>query len=366
MRRGAAISGCGAGGKFGFGPAGRAHLAAILLLLLAWAGSLSWLVSFSADPQKLVQVRNALFARVAPKSEFLWTPENAPRSFQQEGGRSPAAFSEVVNELLGKGGAHLKEWDKALRLARHLRDGTKVKGRAIQTDTVSAYLAIRRTGGGYCSDYSQVLNGLAYAAGIAVREWGMSFGDFSGDGHAFNEIYDAARGKWMFLDSFFSFYVLDANTGIPLSVLELAETLRGGSGRERVRVEFIDEEAFSFPDRDAALNYYRRGADRLFLGLANNVLEYDRHPVVRWAAKFGRTAEQVAAMVCGMAPRLLIVKTDTNGDAIWALRLTAAGFFLSLLVFLSTTAGLGLVGVRALRRQGVRGGPSSRGGARGW
>ena len=37
----------------------------------------------------------------------------------------------------------------------------------------------------------------------------MSFDGYGGDGHAFSEIFDTQRQHWIFVDSFYSFYVTD-------------------------------------------------------------------------------------------------------------------------------------------------------------
>jgi hypothetical protein len=319
-------------------------------LLLLWAATLAWALTFLADPHKLVQVRNGLVATSGPESEFGWLPDSRPAEFRQEGGTVPPAIQAAVGVALAEQQTMPGTWDKALALARHLSAGTRVIGGAIQSDTVSTYLAIRQTGRGYCADYTQVMNGLAHAAGISIREWGMSFGNFSGDGHAFSEVYDSERGKWVFLDPFYSVYVVNASSGEPLSVLELAKALRGGAGVERLRVQAVDPEAFSFPSAQAALEYYRQGADRVFLGMGNDVFTYDSHPAVRWASAFGRKVEQVAGLLVGAAPGMLILETETNGDSIRALRLSVGGFLAASVLWVILTVGL-TVGVARRVRQ---------------
>ncbi len=330
------------------GPRPRVWIAALLVL---WSATAAWTLTFLADPQKLVQVRNGLVATSAPESEFRWVPDNRPAEFRQEAGRIPPEIQAAVRAALGDERTAPGTWDSALALARHLSAGTRVIGGAIQSDTVSAYLAIRKSGGGYCADYTQVMNGLAYAAGIDIREWGMSFGNFSGDGHAFSEVYDPERGKWVFLDPFYSFYVLDASSGEPLSVLEFAAALRGGAGAEALAVQVVDPEAFSFPGARAALEYYRRGADRVFLGMANDVFTYDADPVVSWASRFGRKAEQAPGLLFGAAPGILILETDTNGDAIRALRLSTASFVLAVVLWGVATAGIVVAFARRARQR---------------
>ena len=337
--------------RVGLGVVGRQGRVTMAALLVLWSATLAWALTFLADPHKLVQVRNGLVATSAPESEFRWVPDNRPADFRQEGGTVPPAIQAGIRAALPDQQTMLGTWDKALALARHLSAGKRVIGGAIQSDTVSAYLAIRQTGGGYCADYTQVMNGLAHAAGISIRKWGMSFGNFSGDGHAFSEVYDSERGKWVFFDPFYSFYVANANTGEPLSVLEFVEALRGGAGVEALAVQAVDPEAFSFPSPRAALEYYRRGADRVFLGMANDVFTYDADPLVSWASTFGRKAEQAVGLLVGAAPGILILETDTNGDAIRALRLSTASFVLAVVLWGVATVGIVVAFARRARQR---------------
>ena len=143
----------------------------------------------------------------------------------------------------------------------------------------------------------------------------------------------------------------NANTGEPLSVLEFVEALRGGAGVEALAVQAVDPEAFSFPSPRAALEYYRRGADRVFLGMGNDVFTYDSHPAVRWASTFGRKVEQVAGLLVGAAPGILILETETNGDSIRALRLSVGGFLAASVLWVIATVGLAVGIARRVRQR---------------
>src|SRR3546814_14131094 len=94
-----------------------------------------------------------------------------------------------------------------------------------QSNTRETYEKIVGGEGGYCSDYTQSFNALALAAGLDVREWGFAWADMA-NGHAFNEIWDPTLQKWVFIDSFVSFYVIDRASGIPLSSREFRASLR--------------------------------------------------------------------------------------------------------------------------------------------
>ena len=177
--------------------------------------------------------------------------------------------------------------NRPLALARAITGGTITRGNAIQSDTRETFRRITENNEGYCSDFTQVFNGLALAAHLPVREWGLSFDGFSGDGHAFSEIYDPALNKWVFLDTFNSFYVVDPVTQIPLSVLEFREQLESNPTALVGAVRFIDEGAFGMKDAATAIDYYRRGTAQFFLWFGNDVFHYDQNPLVSFSSAGG-------------------------------------------------------------------------------
>ena len=69
---------------------------------------------------------------------------------------------------------------------------------------------------------------------------------------------------------------------------------------------------FGFKTPEHALNYYRRGADQLYLYLGNNVFSYDNDPILQFLGDLSRTLEQSAAIILGLHPEIRIVPTDTN------------------------------------------------------
>src|SRR5262249_30709734 len=152
---------------------------------------------------------------------------------------------------------------KALRIAQHLRL-TSRHGDPIQANTRETYEKIIGGQGGYCSDYTQAFNALALAAGLKVREWGFTWEDMA-NGHAFNEIWDEDLRKWVFIDAFTSFYVVDAATSQPLSALEFRASLLDEPGAGPVKVIPIVSERFGFKSPQRALDWYRRGVPQMFL-----------------------------------------------------------------------------------------------------
>jgi hypothetical protein len=283
-------------------------------------------------------VRNSLLASVGSPDDFSWRPDRPPRGFLAEPLAPPPEFQEVAREIRQDQGPFESRFQMALAISRHLTRGDH-SGGAVQSTTLEAYRKIVEENRGYCSDYTQVFNGIAHAAEIPVREWGMSFEGFSGRGHAFSEIFDDRLDRWIFLDNYNSFYVVDPQTGSPLSVLELRERLRAGASPE-IRIVPIDPPAFGFRNPERAVRYYRRGADEFFLYQGNNVFSYDEHPLVRLFGPLSRAAEQAVAILAGVHPRIRIYPTETNRPAVRGLRKTRALFLVS--------AGLGFLAAACL------------------
>ena len=161
---------------------------------------------------RITQMRNAFFAYPGTARDFEWTPQETPDEFLLETGTPPAEFQMTVDELSITADYGVSELDHTIAIARHFASGSGIK-----SDTVYTYRTILSEERGYCSDYTQAMNGLAFTAGIPIREWGMSFEAYGGYGHAFSEVYDRARGKWVFLDAFNAFYVVDRASRVPLS-----------------------------------------------------------------------------------------------------------------------------------------------------
>jgi Transglutaminase-like superfamily len=269
------------------------------------------------DARDLVKIRNAMIYEVKPEDVFDWMPSSVPTSYLKENRSAPAELAKAVQSIVNSKGGALDDFDTALALARYMVANQRRPAVPIQSSTVAAHEAIVRDGNGYCADYTQVFNGLAHAGGLAVREWGMSFDNYGGDGHAFNEIYDRVRGKWIFLDTFNSFYVVNSDD-IPLSVDEFRAALL--KMRPAVRIRRIVQQKFGFKSDEMALHYYRRGADTMFMIWGANVFTYDESPPVRLAAKLSRSAEQAVAILTGIQPRIMIEEGTENRAGLSELR----------------------------------------------
>lgn len=281
--------------------AGRAAVISLLLII----GLLGWLASLATPASEMTRLRNAMLLDVGQPSDFNWLPGQHPASFQAESGQVPAevmAFTATLPED--------NNWQTTLAAVDALR-GDEVLGAAIQSNTVDTLQKIVSTGFGYCSDYTQVMNAIAYAKNVPVREWGMSFDGFGGWGHAFSEVYSDSMQKWLFIDAFNGFYVTDKTSGHPMSVLELRENLEHSP--EQIVFHPLDEQ-FGFKSSEHALKYYQRGMYQFYLWWGNDSLTYDTHPIVKVAASLGRPVEQLTAIIVGTHPRIRVLPLPENED----------------------------------------------------
>jgi len=281
--------------------------------MLAAAASLAYLGLQVDSSQDLVLLRNAVIAEVEPEGAHEWTPDSIPSDYLAEALPTPEPLARFAKEASG-GTTPVDDFETAVSLARALSQNRKRDRGPIQDDTVTALERITVDGAGYCADYTQVYGALGRAAGLSVREWGMSFDGYGGDGHAFNEVWDRTRGKWLFIDSFNSFFVTDSD-GQPLSATEFRRALLDGT-TSQLQVVLINPAKFGFKSPARAIEYYRRGAPRFFLVWGNNVLTYDASPAVKAFSGVSRSAEQVVGIVLGLQPKLVISRDFADPEGV--------------------------------------------------
>ncbi len=274
------------------------------------------LLVYQAYPSReAVRVRNSLLASIAAAEEFSWSPKNAPADFLQNDLAPSTFFRDRVAEAVHP---NISDFDKAKNLAAHLIEGHR-RGVPIQANTEKTYRVIRERGIGYCADFTQTYIALALAADVSVREWGVSFDGFGGDGHAFNEFYDPELKAWVMVDSFNAFYPVNAISGRPLSAMEFIENLEADNVLDLMRFVPTNPDQFRFRSDKRLVEYYRQGLGQFYLWWGNNVYDYDSHALVAWAGKFSRSAEQVVAIILGVHPRIRILATADSEDLVRAL-----------------------------------------------
>lgn len=287
------------------------------------------------SPYEITRLRNALITSAGEPSDFNWQPANPPADYSLETLSPPDVIQQTVDQL-GLSNAAQSELSRSLEIARHMNGPDKSNGDAIQSSFTDAYRQIVEKNIGYCSDFTQVFNGLALAADIPVREWGMSFDGFSGDGHAFSEIYDTQLGQWVFIDSFYAFYVVDPVTERPLSVLELRKRLDAGQASALAAgVRPITQDTFAFKSGELAMQYYTKGVSEFFLWFGTDVFSYDANKVIKFASKFGRSAEQAVAILLGEHPSIRVYEVAQSEPALKALSRARSLFFFAFVCGLS-------------------------------
>ncbi len=314
-------------------------LAALTALVLWWA----------RRPTEAVRLRNALRLQPSRDEDFTWTPPNFPPGFAVER-RAPG---EDIRKIVASVGVDSipGDWDKALALAGHLTERAKDKG-PVRADPLTTYHAIR-DGYGYCADFVKVFLVLANAAGLVARQWAFSFDGFGGHGHTIVEVFDHQRKRWLLLDVFNNFHVVDAASGEPLGALEYRDALLGRRGAALMRRNGPGRPGYVLEHK--AVEYYRRGIDQWYLIWGNAVDSYYAHPAVRWAGRISRSLAHLAANVVGAQPHIRIYATPANAK--WVQRMFALRRRLHWIAFAA------LVLLAALAVQLLAGGGPGRAGA---
>lgn len=319
---------------------GRRRLGWLLGLdLVLLAALTAWVLAQAVPSSEAVRLRNALlYQGIEPAAALDWSPALPPADFRRETRLPLPAFTAVVGALDLQ--AEPDSWRKALAIARHLqmRPGA---GSPIMSGLEDTYRRITGQGEGYCGDFADVFAALALAAGIETRQWSFSFDGYGGHGHIFNEVWDAAAGRWRALDVFNNYLFVDARSGEPLSALEFRAALRG-QGDFRI-VPLTPGVRVGYAREEKAYDYFRRGSGEWYLRWGNNLVSVEENTWVRAAGRVSRHLEQLAGIVVGVEPGIRLVATPESAPraaALAALQVrlrVAASLALALLL-----AGLGL------------------------
>jgi hypothetical protein len=310
---------------------------------------LSLLLTASLAPHlttstELVRLRNALLLQTEPASHE-WTPAAPPPGFAIESAPPlPLYVDAVARDALRVEG---DDWATALRIGRHLLVEGKRGGGPIQLGLEETYLRITTRGEGYCGDFADSFTGLATAAGLFSRSWAFSFDGYGGHGHIFNEIWDGQNGRWIMVDVFNNFYVVNA-AGQPLSATAFRKALL--SADPAVQLVPVKPEAMpGFARVEKAFEYYRRGLPEWYMWWGNNVFEYDREPLVRLLGRAQHALEQLGGVAAGVHPHIRLLASADNTpqrEAMAWLRVR-----LLAIVVLSLFATVCLIGWLLLRRR---------------
>ena len=271
-------------------------LAALLAVVLWWV----------RRPTEAVRLRNALRLQPSHAEDFTWVPPHFPPGFAVERREPGSEWSEIVASLGIE--AIPGDWAKALALAGHLTERAEDKG-PVRADPMTTYRAIR-AGHGYCADFVKVFLVLAHAAGLVARQWAFSFDGFGGHGHTVVELYDRERERWLLLDVFNNFHVVDATSGEPLGALEYRDALLGRRGPALMRPTGPGRLAFVHEHK--ALEYYQRGIQQWYLHWGNAALSCYANPLVRATGRISPALTAAVANVVGAQPAIRIYETPDN------------------------------------------------------
>lgn len=278
-----------------------------LVANLAVMAALALAVLSQAFPStEAVRLRNALLIERGTAADFDWTPDRTPATFMAER-RAPTPEFAAAARAAGSDSTN-SDWQKALALAGLLSRNAQDKG-PIQSDLASTYRAIVEQGRGYCADFIYAYLGLAHAAGLTAREWAFSFDGFGGHGHAFVEVFDRQRNKWLFLDVYNNVHAVDAG-GEPMSALEFRESVLGRRPAGVIRANAPGRPGFAIEAK--LLDYYRRGAAEWYLWWGNSVFTYDAHPAVRAGESVSLALGQLVAIAIGVHPRIKVLASADN------------------------------------------------------
>jgi hypothetical protein len=281
-----------------------ATLVVLVALLFLLAAQVGW-------GTRAARARNAFLVQRGSRNDFLWTPPAFPVDFKVERRGVGPELLQVVDSLGLRAAA--SDWACAVALASHLTEFVNDRG-PIRRDPVVTYRAIR-AGFGYCADHVKVFLALAHAAGLFARQWAFSFDGFGGHGHTIVEIFDRQRGRWLMIDVFNNFHVVDAGSGEPMSALAFRDALlTGRADSAAMRPNGPGRPGYVHPHK--ALEYYRRGLNQWYMWWGNAVLSYYAHPAVSAAGRVSRTLPHAAGNLFGVQPRIRILETPENARAV--------------------------------------------------
>jgi hypothetical protein len=306
-----------------------------------------WFGSLVLPGEEAVKIRNSFGAEVADADTFYWQPAAAPPTFKLNRSAPTEQFRQAAAIIrAGMSDPEPPGLPTALAISRHLMQSPERKGGAIQRDLGETYERITRRGQGYCADFTRVFSGLAIAMGLPVRTWSISFDGF-GAGHSFNEVFDAARSKWIMIDSFHSLYFVDQQSREPLSVLEVHDRLLFPDRGKTLAIEPIVAERIPFRSDDLAVDYYRRGFSQLALVWGNNVFDYDRSSTIKAASHASRHVERAVAIGLDIYPAFKIYPLGRSQRDVEALFRTRDRFVTASLLLILSVAVFGYLLVKA-------------------
>lgn len=290
--------------SFALGRWGRGALVCALVLLL----SLLWLTPHLSSSTELVRIRNALLLSNDSRTDWNWTPDNAPPDFMQEQAPPPPMFQRAA-ERLGLAGMD-SDWARVSAISQHLLSKPNLVGTPIQSDLRDTYQRILGEGTGYCGDFTRVFMAFANTAGIPVRAWSFSFDGFGGHGHIWPEIWNRQLQQWQLVDIFNNYFITGAD-GRPLSALQFRRAMQETPAQLHL-VPLVPAARPGYAIEAKAWDYYRRGLHQWYMTWGNNVFSYDHAFLVRTFGPLSRSLEQLGGIAQGVYPPIRILEEAQN------------------------------------------------------
>ena len=259
-------------------------------------------------------------------------PGNEPKSYKVEDVDAIPASAKALVDSVCPPSALKSNYEKS-KLIVHFLSSRHKRGKPIHKTFELTLKSIQRNEG-VCSDYVKVFNGLANAANIPFRRWGISFDSYLGWGHAFGEIYDNILQKWIMVDPFNACYVRRKSDDMPLSAMQFRAYMLSHSDTSRLYLEKIDPNGLQFPDDSSYFHYYGDGIQRMIMMSGNNVFSFENHFASRWVIGKSQSLAQTIGIVLHIYPRALIVRRDMEPVA-YDVLMQEKRFTLIFLIFVS-------------------------------
>ena len=235
----------------------------------------------------------------------------------------PPVFRKYAYKLLAKLGASNSTWEKGLALARIKRGPIDNGARKASSSAEQKLYGILYEGKGGCSDYTEAYMGLCLAAGVPVREWGITPGELKGyGGHSTIEVFDNKRGAWGVIDPFVSAWpALKADPSQSIGLFEYLSMPKNSIVWHRIIHEYYRP--------DLIKRFYEKKSLSVFIISGQDI--------------FAPVSVIIPVPICqffdiirGKSFEFLIPKIDNNKDfvsGLWLLRLSIIGIVLVNIMF---------------------------------
>ena len=235
----------------------------------------------------------------------------------------PPVLRKYAYKLLAKLGASNSTWEKGLALARIKRGSIDNGPPKASSSAEQKLYGILYEGKGGCSDYTEAYMGLCLAAGVPVREWGITPDELKGyGGHSTIEVFDNKRGAWGVIDPFVSAWpALKADPSQSIGLFEYLSMPKNSIVWHRIIHEYYRP--------DLIKRFYEKKSRSVFIISGQDIFA----PV---SVIIPVPIFQFFDIIRGKSFEFLIPKIDNNKDfvsGLWLLRLSIIGIVLVNIMF---------------------------------